>query len=216
MLLASTELTTERMNAPRGCSLTDLPVDELALIVSHAGEDVRFLLALTCRALRDATRQGQAPDEGEKGRGGRGGEPTFHTSGFALCTSVRMLEWALSAGWMPPPGRVCAYAAERGQLDIVRYACDHLSVDASACAWAAAAGQLEVLEELRARDAPRDTSAFSAAACVGDERLMIWLHANGFPVSLGVAASLAQENGVMHEFNRAAYIITSKETPIVP
>ncbi|KAG8468381.1 hypothetical protein KFE25_013464 [Diacronema lutheri] len=95
--------------APRGTSLSNLPIDQLALIAAHLDEKDELAAALSCRRLRAALvlchSTVGAPSHGSSGL-------RWRTPVSSLVNSLPRLQWGVACG-APLSATLCLRAATR-------------------------------------------------------------------------------------------------------
>jgi hypothetical protein len=192
-------------------ALLEFPAVLEAHVLSKLSCVDHFALAQVSRACRDKVYQLEPVAclqnlelEGFMGRQRFGKEYAVITAGRVdvlkfLCRddSLRCLkDTAFSAG---PSTRPCEIAAERGDLEMVKYLEGHdCPWDGSVCDAAALAGHLEVLQWLHGRGCPwnvpvRITETCESAAKGGHLEVLQWLLANGCPCDEGTCSAAAEE-----------------------
>ena len=140
--------------APGACLLALLSGDVLCEVACHVADDAQLALALSCRALRDATWSAQARKRLVSGAPPATPIVMRTPMRAAIASGVPFLRWAIDGAGCPvkPLVRV---AAAHGRLDELAYVLGRGATwGDDAAAAAASAGRLEVLEWARAQKFP--------------------------------------------------------------
>ena len=117
---------------------------------------------------------------------------------YALIDAVREGHWGVLRWWhnsmpeAPLTGtpKLCAWAAEKGQLEVLRWLQEiGCCADEEAYGRAATAGHLEILQWLKEQECPMNSNLCALAAKYGNLQVLKWAREQGCPWKRTCAAA---------------------------